>query len=235
MKKNRQAYLHNINSILVLIVCVLIMIPVVTRSDDDFGSFKDISTEPWHIIANEIRYDENLNQYVAIGEVTIAKEDKKLMADFVNFDQKTMQILARGHVILTSGNDVLTGNRMEMNLDNETGTIYNGTVFLEKNHFYIKGGKIKKIGKNSYKADSACFSTCDGPNPSWRITAKNLKVTIAGYGIANHAVLWAKNVPVFYTPFITFPVKLKRQTGLLAPRFGFSDRKGEENIPKKIH
>lgn len=230
MIRNRQPYSFNIISIFAMVTCVLIMMPVFARPDDNFGSFKDVSTEPWHIVADEIRYDDNLHRYIAVGGVTITKKDKKLVADFVHFDQKSMQVLAKGHVMLTSGNDVLTGNRMEMDLNTETGTIYNGTVFFKKNHFYIKGNKIKKISDKSYTADSACFSTCDGPDPSWKITGKNLKVTIEGYGVANHAVLWAKNIPVLYTPFISFPVKLKRQTGLLAPQFGFSDRKGDEYI-----
>jgi LPS-assembly protein len=53
---------------------------------------------------------------------------------------------------------------------------------------------------------------------------------VEGYGFVKHAALWAKKVPVLYSPFLVFPVKLKRQTGLLAPQFGYSDRKGGEYI-----
>jgi LPS-assembly protein len=69
-------------------------------------------------------------------------------------------------------------------------------------------------------------TTCDGDNPDWRITGKDLKVTIEGYGFAKHSTFWAKQIPVIYTPYLVFPVKLKRQSGLLAPDFGLSDRKG---------
>jgi LPS-assembly protein len=53
---------------------------------------------------------------------------------------------------------------------------------------------------------------------------------VEGYGFVKHAALWAKKAPVLYTPFMVFPVKLKRQTGLLAPQFGYSDRRGAEYI-----
>jgi LPS-assembly protein len=114
---------------------------------------------------------------------------------------------------------------MEMDLEAETGTLYNGTIFFKANHFYIKGNKIQKVGKDSYTVDKASITTCDGDTPAWKITGRNLRVTIEGYGFVNHAALWAKKVPVLYTPFLVFPVKLKRQSGLLPPQIGYSDRK----------
>jgi LPS-assembly protein len=117
-----------------------------------------------------------------------------------------------------------------MNLEAETGTVYNGTIFFKENHFYIKGDKIQKVGKDSYAVEKASITTCDSDKPAWKITGRNLKVTIEGYGFVKHAALWAKKVPVLYTPFLVFPVKLKRQSGLLAPQIGYSDRKWEEYI-----
>ncbi|MBW2003426.1 MAG: LPS-assembly protein LptD [Deltaproteobacteria bacterium] len=186
--------------------------------------------KPWHIVADEINYDDKAGYYIGKGNVMITKEDKKLTAAFIRFDQKTMKVYAKGHVIMTAGEDTLTGTSMEMNLEAETGTIYNGTIFIKENHFYIKGDKIQKIGKDSYAVDKASITTCDSDKPAWKITGRNLKVTIEGYGFVKHAALWAKKVPVLYTPFLFFPAKLKRQSGLLPPRIGYSDRKWEEYI-----
>ncbi|MGD2030825.1 MAG: LPS assembly protein LptD, partial [Desulfobacterales bacterium] len=191
---------------------------------------KDDPTVPWHIVADEIHYDDRANEYIAKGNVTITKQDRNLSADYVRFDQKNMKAFADGHVIMTVGQDILTGSRMEMDLNTETGTVYNGTIFLEENHFYIKGDKLEKVGKASYTADKASITSCDGDRPAWKITGRNLKVTIEGYGFVKHAALWAKKIPVLYTPFLVFPAKLKRQSGLLPPQFGYSDRKGTEYI-----
>jgi LPS-assembly protein len=141
-----------------------------------------------------------------------------------------MEVLAIGHVIMTAGEDILVGNRMEMDLEAEVGTVYNGTVFIKENHFYIKGDKIQKTGKDSYAVGKGSLTTCDGDHPAWKITGRNLKVTIEGYGFVNHAALWAKKIPVLYTPFLVFPVKIKRQSGLLPPQILYSERKWEEYI-----
>jgi LPS-assembly protein len=207
---------------LTLMLVVLCAIPVYAAEDRLSG---DRAVEPWNIAADEISYDQKADQYIARGNVVITKKDRKLTADFVRFDHKTMKALATGNVIMTAGEDILTGSSMEMDLEAETGTLYNGTIFFKANHFYIKGNKIQKVGKDSYTVDKASITTCDGDTPAWKITGRNLRVTIEGYGFVNHAALWAKKVPVLYTPFLVFPVKLKRQSGLLPPQIGYSDRK----------
>ncbi|MBN1933008.1 MAG: LPS-assembly protein LptD [Desulfobacterales bacterium] len=198
---------------------------------ETFNRFIDVNPEkPWHITANEINYDHNARQYIAIGNVIIIKDDKKLTADTVRFNHITMDVLAEGLVTVTAGKDILKGNKIAMNLEQETGTIYNGSIFLEESHFNIKGNRIQKLGEHVYTIDKADITTCDGYPPAWRITGRNLKVTLEGYGHLNHATLWVKNVPVLYTPFLFFPVKLKRQSGLLSPQMAYSDRKGAEYI-----
>ena len=224
------ARIRKVMACLALILFILIVTSIYASAEGKSRLLKDDPKEPWHIVADEISYDDNAEQYIAKGNVTITKQDKNLSADYVRFDQKNMKAFADGHVIMTTGQDVLTGSSMEMDLDTETGTVYNGTIFLQENHFYIKGDKIKKVGKNSYAADKASISTCDGDRPAWKITGRNLNVTVEGYGFVKHAALWAKTIPVLYTPFLVFPVKLKRQSGLLAPQFGYSDRKGTEYI-----
>lgn len=185
---------------------------------------------PWHITADTVSYDDKTEQYAARGNVIIQKQNRRLTADRVLFDHKNMQAIASGHIVLTAGKDVLTGSWAELDLNSETGRIFDGTLFIETNHFYIKGNEIKKTGPETYTVDKGSLTSCDGPKPAWRITGRKLKVTIEGYGTVQHATVWARSLPVAYTPFLVFPVKLKRQTGLLPPQMGYSDRKGEYYI-----
>jgi LPS-assembly protein len=208
----------------------MIATAVVSFAQSHERLFDDDPAEPWHITADEISFDKKTDQHIAKGNVAITKKDKRLTADFVRFDHKTMEVLAIGHVIMTAGEDILVGDKMEMDLEAEVGTVYNGTVFIKENHFYIKGDKIQKTGKDSYAVGKGSFTTCDGDHPAWKITGRNLKVTLEGYGFVNHAALWAKGIPVLYTPFLVFPVKIKRQSGLLPPQIVYSKRKWEEYI-----
>ncbi len=195
----------------------------------DMGSIGQDSPDiPWHIAADEISYDKNIDQYVAKGHVTITQNARRLSADYVRFDHKTMMAYASGHVMMAAGEDVMTGGSIDVNLESETGTLYEGAIFIKENHFYIRGNTLRKTGKKSYTADSASVSTCDGDAPDWKITGKHIAVTIDGYGTIEHAALWAKQMPMLYTPYMIFPAKVKRQSGLLTPETGYSQRNGIE-------
>lgn len=212
------------------VLAAVVAIPSFASADLMDRSLKDDVSEPWHITADEIKYDAGTEEYIAEGNVTITKFDNKFTADFIRFAHRTMQVRAIGHVIITMGEDILTGDRLEMDLKEETGTIYNGSVFLKENHFYIRGEKIRKAGKDTYSAEKATVTTCDGDLPAWKITGRNFNVTIEGYGFITHATLWAKKIPILYFPFFVAPAKTKRQSGLLTPTFEKSDRKGIEYV-----
>ncbi|MCP3943317.1 MAG: LPS-assembly protein LptD [Desulfobacteraceae bacterium] len=182
----------------------------------------------WNISALKVTYDDKRELYIAQDNVVITGGLTRLEADYVEFSNKTKDAFAKGNVLLISGQDSITCDEMHINLLTEQGTIKKGTIFIQENNFYINGENIQKTGKFTYSADKGSITSCNGENPDWKITGKKIRVTIEGYGYANDTVLWARKVPVLYSPFLSFPVKAKRQTGLLAPRLTSSDRKGFE-------
>ena len=190
--------------------------------------FSDDPTQPWKIAADEITHNRQKNQYSASGNVVISKTGRRITADRIEFNRDTMTILAEGHIVMTAGNDILTGSRMEINLKSETGYIVDGTIFAAETQFRVAGDRIEKTGPAKYAITGASVTTCDGDTPAWRITCDSLDVTVEGYGVARGAAFWIRSVPVFYSPYMAFPVKLERQTGLLIPQFSVSERKGIE-------
>jgi LPS-assembly protein len=216
-------------TLLIIFVFVFIFCSDVFAEPESIGKlFKDDGNpnEPWSLTADEISYDRNTDIYTASGNVVITRSSRKLTADFVRFDRKASHAVAKGNVILKAGEDVLAGSGMDINLKSETGTLEDGTIFLKENNFNISGKLIEKSGEKSYVVEDATVSTCDGETPDWKVTGKKVKVDIEGYGFVNHATFWTKKLPVIYTPFLVFPAKIKRQSGLLAPEMGQSERKG---------
>lgn len=185
---------------------------------------------PWQINADRIDYDQTQNEYIAQGAVSVSRQGRTLNADRVRLNQRTGDASADGNVRLISDSDVLSGNHLDLNLNTETGILTEGRVFISQNHLYLSGRKIQKTGPQSYSADHISITSCDGPDPAWELTGRDFKVTVEGYGSIKHTALWAGKVPVLYSPYLLFPVKLKRQSGLLMPQFGYSDRKGTEYL-----
>ncbi|WP_169728977.1 LPS-assembly protein LptD [Desulfatirhabdium butyrativorans] len=215
--------------LLVLCICLMFHTGIAWGLFQAGENLKDDDPSvPWHIAADELSYDSQAEVYVAKGNVTITKLNKRLSADFVRFDHKKMIAHASGNVVMVAGEDLLSGNAIDVDLVSETGVLYEGTIFLKENHFYISGEKIQKTGDQTYKAEKAALTSCDGSKPDWKITGRNVNVTIEGYGTLSHATLQAKDVPVLYAPYFVFPAKTKRQSGLLVPEFAYSSRNGFE-------
>ena len=184
--------------------------------------------QPWVIEADEVAYDRQFDRYTARGNVKISKKDVQLTADFVEFDHKTMHAEARGNVVLTVGQDILSGSHMEIDLERQVGSIDNAYLFLKENNFHITANKIQKTGENTYRIDEATLTTCDGDKPDWKLAGKDIKIKENGSGTAKHATMRVRNVPVLYTPYFYYPANRDRQTGFLMPQFASSDRKGTE-------
>lgn len=182
----------------------------------------------WQIEADQLVYNQEAEEYQARGRVLIKRGETRLTADSVKVNRKSMEALAEGDVTLQSGDDVLSGRKMILDLDSGTGTVFDGMAFFEKKNFYIRGEKIEKNGGSAYAVHRGSFTTCDGSVPDWQVTGRDLSVNVGGYGSVKHAALWVKNFPVGYLPYFVFPVKRDRQSGLLAPEAGYSEKNGIE-------
>jgi LPS-assembly protein len=225
----------NRSSILLVILaafalCILLNLPAMASDWQAFASAPSDGAAPWRIVADKMTYDQKENSYTASGNVVIHQDDKTLSAEKVRFDRNSMEVSATGNVLIKVHEDKLNGDRVDINLNTGIGAIEKGLIFIEKRHFFIQGDKIEKTGRSTYFINQGSFTTCDGESPDWRVTGQDLNMTLEGYGTVTHATLWAKKIPVLYTPYLVFPVKLRRQSGLLAPQLGYSERNGAQFI-----
>jgi len=207
---------------LLLLLCVFI--PLTAYGQIATDAFNGDS--PWRIHADRIAFNRVENEYRAEGDVLIIQGDKRLRADRVRFNRETMIANASGNIHFTAAGDSLVGDRLIINLDSGTGTLYKGILFVEENHFFIRGDKIEKTGETTFRIHDADLTACEQKYPDWRITGTDVIVSAGGYGTVRHAAFWVKRVPVLYVPFFVFPVKSDRQSGFLPPQADYSDRNG---------
>lgn len=177
---------------------------------------------PVDIEADSITYDRGKEEYHAKGRVFITFSGGTLAADSVTFNISSNTAIAEGHVVLKSDNDVLEGDKVHFNIETKTGIVYEGSMFVAKNHFYLKGSHIEKKGEATYRIKDASATTCDGDSPDWLLVGRELNVTIDGYGVLKHGSFRINDFPILYIPCLPFPAKTTRQTGLLMPHLAYS-------------
>lgn len=187
---------------------------------------------PWEISAKSLSYDREAEVYVAEGDVVITKGDVTLRSQRAVYDQRTGRADVSGGVRLESGGDILAGENGNFDLNTQTGSIVNGTLFIRENNYYISGTRMEKLGEDTYLVTECRLTTCDGTKPAWTITGSEVKVTLESYGTIKDAAFRIREIPVFYSPYVIFPGKKRRQTGLLPPKAGYSTRNGlDTEIP----
>jgi len=174
------------------------------------------------IEADSLAYDKDTETYRARGNVIISFEGGFIKADDVKLGRLKNEATAEGHVFIKSGKDILEGEKAQFNIADETGIISDGKVFFDKNHLYLRGETIEKTGDASYFLKEGQATTCDGEDPDWMFTGREVEVTVDGYGTIKHGTFQVKGIPIFYLPYMIFPAKTTRQTGLLFPRIAYS-------------
>jgi LPS-assembly protein len=215
-----------------LLICFLVFSSQGVAADFLALDGEDSARVPWRLKADLLSYDKANDLYTASGNVRITRGASSITADTVRVDVPANTVDASGQVVMTIGNDVVRGNRIVVNSREQTGVIYDGRIFFSESHFHITGNRIVKTGEQTYFIDDYSVTACDGESPDWKITGKDLDITVEGYGTCKHAAFYTKSLPLLYVPYLVFPVKVKRQTGLLLPNFAYSERDGfEYNLP----
>jgi lipopolysaccharide assembly outer membrane protein LptD (OstA) len=178
--------------------------------------------------AEHLSADEEKNEIVAKGHVTIARASSLLTADQVRVNRDTQMGEAQGNVVFSDPQGSIDADSFIGNLEDETGELENGTVLLNANKLTITGTKMQKSYGQTYHIENGEFTTCQCGSgaPSWSIAGKSIDITLDGYGLIDDAKFKILDMPILYLPKFSFSAKKTRQTGFLAPLFGYSKKRG---------
>lgn len=160
------------------------------------------------------------------GEVLVLYQDLEIRCDELEYERSSGDIVAHGNVILDRGPSRFTADELRFNLNTKTGTFYNATAFVDPMYSF-SGREIEKLDETHYRIDHATFTTCstDG-RPPWSFTVRSAMVEEEGLGHFKSVAVKVQGVPVFYLPYMVWPIKQERSPGLLMPRLGYSNRRG---------
>lgn len=176
--------------------------------------------------ADNVDYRQVPGIFRAHGQVVVQRGETRLSADQLAWQTQTQDALAEGSVSLHSPQGWMTANRLRYNLATQQGQLEAGRVYLNQGNFHLTGAEIEQFAPASYRIKSGLFTTCDGWLPDWSFSAAQVEVTVGKYATARHAWFRVRNTPVFYFPYLVFPVKTERESGFLTPGISQSRKQG---------
>ena len=156
----------------------------------------------------------------AQGDVIVERNQQVLNAEKVSYDQKTDTVRAGGGFILDDSGSTVRGDKLQYNLTAGSGKAEDVAMEAERDGRRLQavGKQAELENKNRYTLTDVEFNTCQKGDASWYISAQSIEADYEkGVGVAKHAKLVFKGVPVLYTPWADFPLNGNRKSGLLVP------------------
>jgi LPS-assembly protein len=178
------------------------------------------------IEADEMRYDRETGLLNFIGNVVMTRGLEEISGQRAIWHEPTQTAEISGDVKMKTPDFVATAGRAAVNMDLKLAKLYNGKAFFPKGHYYVQGDVIERQGEESIYVNEAVFTTCDGPEPSWRLKASDLLINRKGLATASGVSLSNKWFTMFYAPYFAVPIQGERQTGFLVPSISHSKRDG---------
>ncbi|MDD2942679.1 MAG: LPS assembly protein LptD [bacterium] len=185
---------------------------------------------PFDIDATSIKVDSGGDVIRADGGVSIGFESGVIEASEGSFNVKTSEADISGEVRIGDSSGNIFAEAAHLNLDKGTGQLENMELRFNEGNYSVKARRAEKLPGQTFSFEDVEFTTCechDDPDCTpWSITGTEGSVEYDGYGKVWNPVLRFYDVPVLYSPYLIFPAKARRQSGMLPATFGTGRRSG---------
>lgn len=226
MRLDWNAHLKYCCAVLVLLLCSLL--PAFASVAADLVTDLSQTDLPISLEAEHLDFDRQNGVYRAEGDVHLNSGPIRLRAHKVDYEVASGQAFASGQVVVETPEGTLRGEIVSFNLNTGLGRIDKGELFLKQSNFYLAGDYIERLEASRYHVRKGTFTVCDAADPAWKFTARDLDIDVEGYAKGYHSLFYLGGIPSFYLPYMLYPVKQERKSGLLFPEFGFSEKRGIE-------
>ncbi len=166
---------------------------------------------------------------VLTGNVIIDRGGEQINADKVSYDKSKQIIEAEGNVRYWNEGFHASGDRGSLSMESEQSNLENASFVDLPSHGRGTANQVVVSGEDLVNARKATYTTCNPGSADWLLTASRIKLDRAeDVGTARNVWVKFKKVPVFYSPWLSFPLSDKRKTGFLVPSFRVSGSTGVE-------
>jgi LPS-assembly protein len=166
----------------------------------------------------------------AKGSAEVRRNTVVIKADALHYDQDTDMADAYGSVHVVNNGNSFVGPEAHMRLDSSEGF-----MTAPKYHFNVTGGsgsaeRVDLLDNERSVFTKGTYTACAcADDPAWYIKGSEFDFdTGADEGVAHNGVLFFQGVPVFASPWLSFPLSGERRSGILPPTFSLSSSNGFE-------
>jgi lipopolysaccharide assembly outer membrane protein LptD (OstA) len=180
--------------------------------------------QPMHWSADYSKLNRKTNIVELRGNAVVSRDNELLKANEIDVNLTTDHAYARGQVRYQYENSLIKAESLTMNMRTKTGVVINGT--LTQGQLALQGSEFQVLSSDHFIVKDYHYTTCiDCPN-AWSIVGTEADFTFEGYAFMKDFIFRVKDAATFWSPFMVMPIKSRRQSGFLFPRFGVSEVHG---------
>jgi hypothetical protein len=159
------------------------------------------------------------------GQALTERRGTSLEAGTITYRRSSCLLDASGEPKLFDRGQVLVGEGIRYDTCVRRGIISDAlTNFTEGSTVWFLRGDISQDSSSSriYAASSE-ITSCDLPAPHYHFAGREVKWVSRNVLVARPVVLYVRDVPILWLPFIFQDMRPGRHSGILIPQFGFND------------
>jgi LPS-assembly protein len=190
-------------------------------------------TRPADIAADDHRIfiDSNDGIYgtegaVLTGHVRIRQDERSVAADSVAYDYLNDRVTVKGKVDFLDPRLRVQGD--SGSYETAGGANFDDAYFQlmdRSGRGFAKDVAVTPDGKVAL--GQVRYTTCPVGNEDWVLKASDINIdTKLQEGVAHNVTMRFMNVPILYTPYLSFPLGDERKSGVLFPSLGHSGSNG---------
>lgn len=159
------------------------------------------------------------------GEVYLERQGTKLEADSVRYREASCRLDASGDPKLFDQGTVMVGAAMRYDTCIRRGTVRQAFTDLRQGGvtWYLRGDLAVDSGSTRLYGASSDVTSDNHAVPDYHFATGQVKWLNKTVMVARPAVLYVRDVPILWLPFIFQDIRPGRRSGMLVPRFGLND------------
>ncbi len=184
---------------------------------------------PTFIFAEEIEGNPD-NRVTLKRNAEIRRDGNLLRADTMVYDVADDTVKAFGNARIIKPGVVITGPSLQVKTTTSAGEIEKPRFYLENTGGVGEADKAQFNGVDKLKLFTARYTTCQADDigkADWYVKASELDLdNTEGEGVAKQGEVRFKDVRLFKTDSLSFPLRDTRKSGFLPPTVSFTTRSG---------
>ena len=179
----------------------------------------DINSDYAEIFDNEM--------YSYVGNVEMTRADQHSVSHKATYDTVSETLDLQGSVYYNEDELALHSESASLNLASDQARLRDALFISPATPLRGRAKTIYRESGTLTRYKSVAYTSCRPGNQDWVVHASELKLNkVSGQGAAKNAWLEFKGTPVFYSPYMSFPMDDRRLSGFLSPSFGHTQRAG---------